>query len=299
MVTELEKRNALAEIEELAAELGREFTDQDVADHVKAGTAPFGAAAHYIVETYTGNNSFMRSQVHNVANGRGLTVRQIRAVVNIHTGKGAGATKTADAVTPPHARTYKCFTYKKEIVGRAEIQEHGRLHTEGVLDNEGNIVEEVAVIEVTTSTMDLDLSFLPNGRYAAPNLKGTNDLIFLMVTRTRRDKRRDRRYRYGKFITGREIVPKNTIEVKEWSSDQKRLVGQQKPGDEEVYKGEYEEQLQMILENPEAWAKLFGLMVGHCYICGKTLTDEESRAMGIGPECVKKNNYFGTRPTVY
>lgn len=35
-------------------------------------------------------------------------------------------------------------------------------------------------------------------------------------------------------------------------------------------------------------AKLFGTELGHCYRCGRSLTDETSRSLGIGPECIKK-----------
>lgn len=32
----------------------------------------------------------------------------------------------------------------------------------------------------------------------------------------------------------------------------------------------------------------YGLEIGRCYKCGRTLTDETSRAQGIGPDCAKK-----------
>ena len=34
--------------------------------------------------------------------------------------------------------------------------------------------------------------------------------------------------------------------------------------------------------------KLYADELGQCYICGRTLTDDESRARGIGPTCAKK-----------
>jgi len=298
-VTEVMKRNALSEVEELAALHAGAFTDEDVVFYMaqsEGDSDTLTAAAAHILEHYNGSNRFMNDQVRNLQSKGRLTPRQIRAVINIHTGKG-GKTVKADACTPPHLREYECFVCHKTIVGQEVIKEHGRLHREGVLDEEGNEVAETPVIAVTTSELNLDLSGLQNGRYAAPDLAGRNDMVFLMVTRTRKDKIRDRRYRFGKYRTGREKVPAGTIEVKEWSSDSKRLCGQQKPG--EVYMGEFEEQLQQILGNPEVYAKLFGFLVGHCYICGKTLTDEESRAMGIGPECEKKRNYWTTAPKSY
>lgn len=297
-ITETMKRNALQDVEELAALHEGGLTDEIVVKCISEGVAPLGVAAYYVLETYTGRNKFMNDLKQRVASGSKMTARQIRAVLNVHLGVDnrkkysgpGGTTGTGDTCTPPHQRKYNCFVCKREIVGLDSIREHGRLHKEGVLDSEGNEVAETSVLEVTTSDRNLDLSVLPNGRYAAPELTGRNDMIFLMVTRTKKDKIRTRRYRFGMYQTGRERVPAGTIEVKEWSSDQKRLCGQQKPG--EVYQGEYEEQFEQILKNPEVYAKLFGLLVGHCYRCGKTLTDEESRAYGIGPECQKMTNLF-------
>lgn len=43
-----------------------------------------------------------------------------------------------------------------------------------------------------------------------------------------------------------------------------------------------------ILANPQAAATLYGTELGQCYRCNRTLTDETSRALGIGPECRSK-----------
>lgn len=303
-LTEVAQRNALAECEELSALHPTGFTDEDVLAYI-GKNVEMAVAAAYVLEGYTGNNRFMKDlKARQSGTTKVLSHRQIRAILNIHTGKDkqkhagtGGTTRTGDACTPPSEREYECFVCHRKVIGLDNIREHGRLHKSGVLDAEGNEVQEAPVLEVTTSLLNLDLSNLPNGRFAAPNLTGSNDMIFLMVTRVRKDKIRDRRYRFGMYRTGRERVPAGTIEVKEWSSDQKRLCGQQKPG--EVYQGEFEEQIEWILGNPETYAKLFGLLIGACGICGKTLTDEVSRAYGIGPECQKKNDYWSTRPKSY
>jgi hypothetical protein len=46
--------------------------------------------------------------------------------------------------------------------------------------------------------------------------------------------------------------------------------------------------INVILKDPRAALKLYGLELGSCGICGRTLTDEESRALGIGPVCADK-----------
>lgn len=43
--------------------------------------------------------------------------------------------------------------------------------------------------------------------------------------------------------------------------------------------------LGLIAENPAAASKLYGQEIGSCGVCGRTLTDETSRAYGIGPVC--------------
>lgn len=45
----------------------------------------------------------------------------------------------------------------------------------------------------------------------------------------------------------------------------------------------------IIAAGVDASQKLYATELGCCYICGRTLTDDESRAMGIGPTCRKKN----------
>jgi hypothetical protein len=46
--------------------------------------------------------------------------------------------------------------------------------------------------------------------------------------------------------------------------------------------------LAAISEDLAGAATRYGLELGRCYRCGRTLTDETSRALGIGPECRKK-----------
>lgn len=42
--------------------------------------------------------------------------------------------------------------------------------------------------------------------------------------------------------------------------------------------------LREIASDPDAGPR-FGREIGRCYVCGRTLTDETSRALGIGPIC--------------
>jgi hypothetical protein len=46
--------------------------------------------------------------------------------------------------------------------------------------------------------------------------------------------------------------------------------------------------LARIAVNPEAASRLYGTELGMCGVCGRTLTNDESRAAGIGPVCAAK-----------
>lgn len=49
-----------------------------------------------------------------------------------------------------------------------------------------------------------------------------------------------------------------------------------------------QEILARIAEDVEGAQRLYGQELGRCYACGRTLTDETSRSLGIGPDCRNK-----------
>lgn len=51
------------------------------------------------------------------------------------------------------------------------------------------------------------------------------------------------------------------------------------------------EVLEAIAADPAAAARRYGVEIGSCGICGRTLTDEVSRAHGIGPVCRAKTGW--------
>lgn len=89
-----------------------------------------------------------------------------------------------------------------------------------------------------------------DGRYAIPKDDGT--LMFYSVKK-------------GKYTTF----------VNVWASDARYPV---KSLDERV------RILKAIIADEDAGPR-FGREIGSCYVCGRTLTDETSRALGIGPVC--------------
>lgn len=46
--------------------------------------------------------------------------------------------------------------------------------------------------------------------------------------------------------------------------------------------------LSQITLDPMAASAAYGRQIGSCGVCGRTLTDETSRAQGIGPVCIGK-----------
>jgi hypothetical protein len=67
----------------------------------------------------------------------------------------------------------------------------------------------------------------------------------------------------------------------------KRVIGG-KP-DTNIRRSEYRTVLQRILDaEPAQAAILYGQTLGHCWKCNRTLTDELSRKLGIGPDCRAK-----------
>lgn len=74
--------------------------------------------------------------------------------------------------------------------------------------------------------------------------------------------------------------------VKIQASDELHRQGSQKPG--QAYRGASEDYLRAIVADEQAASTLYGREIGRCGICGRTLTDEDSRARGIGPICAEK-----------
>jgi hypothetical protein len=50
--------------------------------------------------------------------------------------------------------------------------------------------------------------------------------------------------------------------------------------------------LTAIAKDPKSAAEKFGQEIGACGICGRTLTDETSRSIGIGPVCREKSDWY-------
>jgi hypothetical protein len=106
---------------------------------------------------------------------------------------------------------------------------------------------------------------LPEGRryYAIENADG--NITFLRITRTKYD------YTYiDQVIGGRDAESRGRV-----------LPNGQ-------YFGTFEALYRKVTEDPEAAMRRYGHEIGRCGYCGRTLTDPESRYLGIGPVCRQK-----------
>jgi hypothetical protein len=105
---------------------------------------------------------------------------------------------------------------------------------------------------------------IPEGRYATPSITGNNDLDFFKI-----DCPTEGRWAGYMFIN--------------------RVVGG-KP-DMPVRGPHKAKALQAILDfGIDKSQVLFGTELGQCWRCGRHLTDETSRALGIGPDCRAKES---------
>lgn len=312
--------NAYIEVKELCAERTSPFTTEEILPLAESLHINIVAGALQFVTRYGGTSEFVQSLKVQLVKKGALSMPQVRGALNVmrtelqegsvkeHSRKGetepiAVTEKQAEGAQPipamyqpvvdpaldstkdqdadHDAQCYKCKRWFRSV--RAVMNHKTRgCHLAPVALIETKAVMDEAKAEKTF----LDLMPLPNGFYAVP-AEGTPDgFVYLSIRTLSKPMKEDRRYRYGKIITGAEWIPAGTIQVRSWTSDQKELVGMQRPG--QGYDGQYVEGLIQIMESPAAYALLFAQLFKRCYICGKGLTDNISRMLKIGPDCQEK-----------
>ena len=109
-----------------------------------------------------------------------------------------------------------------------------------------------------------DLSGIPSGFYA---IQTDEETKFLKIDN----------------VDNPESIWHGYIFVKIQASDDFWRLGYQRPNS--VYKGKRPELVEMVLQDSEHASRLYGQLIGKCGVCGRTLTDPESIAAGIGPIC--------------
>jgi hypothetical protein len=113
------------------------------------------------------------------------------------------------------------------------------------------------------------------GFYATPSLTGNNDLDFWKVDRPKKGK-------WSGYIFVKRVIGGH--DDKQLPSDSKRRISRKDT--QKIQRVTQEAALQAILDQgPDESAFLFGKELKYCCECGIHLTDETSRALGIGPVC--------------
>jgi uncharacterized protein DUF6011 len=137
---------------------------------------------------------------------------------------------------------------------------------------------EQLIKQIETGIEPLDLSKIPSGRYAVDE----DDPKFYQIDNIQDEKDRfgNRNKWCGWVFASLKI------------SDDRIKLGSQRPG--QKYQGQHEENLRKIANDPLAAAQLYGRLIGECGICGRTLTDPDSIALGIGPICAEKLGMMGS-----
>jgi hypothetical protein len=238
---------------------------------------------------YEGSNKWILKMQGQLAKYGSLTVRQRRSVAEIarkSLRKEPDPRTSASLSTDPESRTYTCFTCKKEIVGRTALYEHKKLaHGEGRYGRllTGKPAEERPVLEGYEPKLNLDLTPIPDGRFAVFE-DDTSKAIYLYKRTLKK-----RSTQYGKFVWtkyryAREHFYPGDILARKISGDTKEFIGHQRKG-KPFYSGEYEEAWAKVLADPVSAMKLYGKLVNACAYCGRTLTDPLSQERGIGPDC--------------
>ncbi len=110
------------------------------------------------------------------------------------------------------------------------------------------------------STLQVLLRDVPDAFYALPSKTGTNDLDFVAVVT-----RGERRY-VNRYLGGQGQVHIRAAEQRAFAQHLSALAPEQ------LY----------------VFRTVFGIELGRCCGCGRELTDETSRALGVGPECRRR-----------
>lgn len=151
---------------------------------------------------------------------------------------------------------------RAEIIERAK---NGPLSKARASDLIGRLLERPKVAQTlpaTGGTRDVLLEArVPAGRYALLN----DDVVKFYVV----DKPTEGRWAGRLFLSAQ-------------ASDEKHPIRDP---------GAVKSILARIADDPEAASLLYGRELGHCGVCGRTLTDETSRAMGIGPVCAENTGW--------
>lgn len=185
----------------------------------------------------------------------------------------------------PHPRTAEVRAWTLSYNGRNAFVlnvQHGLVHGRGKVKNPRlsyKQVEALAVVkdreaawadEKVKARMGtgIDLySALPDGTTRAAALNEDGGLSFVRLDKVTTG-------RWAGWVFVRAIL----------GADEDRRLGAHRPGEAD-YAGAWPTVIRNVLADVPAAVVRYGLELGVCGVCNRTLTNEESRATGIGPIC--------------
>jgi hypothetical protein len=152
--------------------------------------------------------------------------------------------------------------YEGDFAFVLDLRNRGRKLSDGQVKGVLNVMRAERFRSRKPAVQPTDQPTVPEGHYAVVPDAGANDLAFYRVDRPETGKWAGRVF-VKAIIGGRPAQP-----VRGESAG--RVLAQ------------------IVEQGVEHSAQRYGTALGRCYRCNKTLTDDESRARGIGPECVKR-----------
>jgi hypothetical protein len=120
-----------------------------------------------------------------------------------------------------------------------------------------------------------DLNALPMGRTYAAVDNDSGAITFLIIDRAADLDRWKQPSRWAGWVFVKQQLGPNEVKL-----------GSQRPG--ESYSGQWPSLIDKVLADPVAAVVRYGIELGVCGVCGKALTNQESREQGIGPVCRAK-----------
>ena len=189
---------------------------------------------------------------------------------------------------PATTGRYKCFTCQAPFDTMQEVLDHKRAaHASYGTRAQANnpSMQQPAPVQqpLFTPKYGLDLRLIPDGRYAVVE-PGKNEATYIIKRTTKRAYYRRGRFLWGATTRQVERIPEGRMELRLQRGDTKELIGEQNPASN-LYHGEHEEAVKLIMADPSTAIALYGLLMKSCGYCGRSLTDPLSQSRGVGPDC--------------
>ena len=265
-----------------------------------------------LMSPYTPNMSILQDFIKSNLSKGGLTMRQRRAAANIARiilvdgCPDAGEPVLVDSLYDPlndhlrdrHACSRCGLVFSSSVaVGRHIVVVHESVRFAAAPAtlpvSSAAIAADPLFAPAEEMIHKVNLGNVPDGRFALVLASG--ETKFYIKRTVKRPYTRHARFRWSKYNTRWEKVPTGTQEVRELVGDTKELIGEQAIGTG-LYVGEQEDQIAEIAADPVEALVRYGKLIGACGYCGRTLTDEQSRADGVGPECFETKHLPAIKP---